>query len=94
MSKIEARTDGATKPVGDAGHMPQGVKFYIKVGVGNSDGTMDIDGESITASEELQNIVDACVAETEEHGIVYYVYECRAVRKVIRGKTKVVTLKS
>lgn len=69
--------------------IPAGAVFYTKILVTETDGSMEPGFEAIEGSEEMQPILDATVTEVTEHGGTAYIYECRAVRKVVRGRTRV-----
>lgn len=71
----------------------QGAIFYLKVCVGNADNSMDIVGEAPTVDTDLESVLQCCVEETEGYGLINFVYECRPIRKIVRGKTKIIVLK-
>lgn len=74
-------------------HLPPGATYYISLHIGNADGTLDVDMEAPQAStnfdEALQMAKDVC-----ETGMDAYVYECRAIRKVVRGAIRVTVIKT
>ncbi len=71
----------------------KGTKFFVRIAVWNSDNTLGVDCEGLTARESLDEAIADCVNEIDEIGGEAYVYECVAVRRVIRGRTRVITLK-
>lgn len=77
----------------DGDRIKPGATFYLKVGVWNADGTMSVVAEEGVGATRRHLVEQACIAETEEHGTENYIYECRAVAKVVRGKTKLINLK-
>lgn len=74
-------------------HLGPGKVVYAKVPVANADDTIDFACEGLDASHDIQEIIGLAVDMVEEHGGEIYVYECRPVRKIVRGKTRIITLK-
>lgn len=70
-----------------------GGTFFTKISVSNADGTLGVGCEALTARLDILTAIDDAVSDAEENGGEHYVYECRAVRKVTRGKTRIVTIK-
>lgn len=71
-----------------------GVPFYLPIDVGNGDGTMDVSSETPGTGTDLAETLAVVVDHVESYGMVAYVYECRAIRKIVRGKTRVIKLKA
>lgn len=97
MSEPRVPLDKAVKPRDpdeDADALAAGEAFFLKVPVCNANGTMQANWEEGFARHDIDDVIQQCVAETEEHGTESYVYECRAVRRIVRPKTKVIVLKA
>ena len=69
-----------------------GKPFYI-IADRNVDGSLDIDGEGKTPME-LSVAIDQAKNSVDEHGGIEFVIECRAIRRVSRGKLRIETIKS
>lgn len=76
----------------DGDRLPPGKPFYMKVGVWNADGSMSTQAEGMFADRDIQKVIEHCMAETTEHGTENYVYECRAVRRIVQPDVKVITI--
>ena len=72
--------------------VPKGAKFFVKIAAWNSDDTLGVDCEGLTARLAVETATDDALEEVENNGGEVYVYECRAVRKVVRGKTRVINI--
>lgn len=70
----------------------QGATFFLRLGVFNDDNTIDVTAEAPDASENMQTVLVAAIEDAGSTGLPNYVYECRAVRKVMRPKVRVIKL--
>lgn len=70
-----------------------GKTFYARFFVSNSDGSVDLTGEALHPCDNLPEITAAASYEVTDYGMTGYIYECRAVRKIVRGKTRVIEIK-
>lgn len=76
--------------------MPKQVKF-VAMPVFTEEGGFckdNPDGWVCGEEEELDGLVELAVNYAEAHGGVTYIYECRLVRKIYRGKTRVEHIKA
>lgn len=72
---------------------PNHIRF-VMMPLLNADNTMDGENpDGWECSHEMESLVEKAVEYAEEHGGETFVYECRPVRRVLRGKTKVIKLK-
>lgn len=70
-----------------------GAIFYMPLPAWNADGTLDPNGEAHEWGEDLQTVIaGACERLTSYEDDTVYIYECRAVRKITRGKIKIQTI--
>lgn len=86
MADEQAPDDG-----GEFLAMP-GKPFYI-IADRNCDGSLDIDSEGKTPME-LSVALDQAKLSVEEHGGTEFVIECRAIRRISRGKLRIATIKT
>jgi len=81
----------------DADKTKQGVNplrpFYIAFDIW-LDKTIDADQQVGQPTADLDRAIEEAVASIEENGGVLYVVECRAVRKIVRGKTRVIPIQA
>jgi DNA primase len=70
----------------------QNTDIYLITSIGNLDKTVDLDDESPTTFDTLDEAVEEAKKVTEEYGLVSYVYKCKPVIRINRGKIKVTKL--
>lgn len=70
-------------------HLRPGATFFLRLGVFNDDNTIDVAAEAPDASENIQAVLSAAVEDAQSTGLPNYVYECRAVRRVVRPRVRV-----
>lgn len=58
-----------------------------------ADGSIDADQPSIDASVDLKAFTQEVVESVDQYGDWLYIVECRCIRKVLRGKTRVIQLR-
>lgn len=96
MNRLHTLTDGTKEKEhdlsNDCSHLKPGATFYLSLHIGNADGTLDVDMEAPTASTSMPQVIQAA-KDVCDSGMDAYVYECRAVRKVVRGAIRVTVLK-
>lgn len=73
--------------------IPAGGIFYLQVSVMTSDGALDPSLESPGGYLKIDDAIATVVEDIEAHGGTSYIYECKAVRKILRGKTRIITVK-
>lgn len=71
----------------------QGKTFYLINSIGRLDKLVDLDDESPTTFDNLEDAIEAAKEATEEYGLRTYVYKCIPVVRTDRGKTRVTKLK-
>jgi hypothetical protein len=66
-------------------------RFWLMVAISNLDGSMEFGSEMPEEYGDVDSAIKAAVDQTEEIGdpCEYFVYECRPVKRVTRGKVKV-----
>lgn len=78
----------------DDEHIPPLAIRYLVMPPFNADGTIDgTNPEGWEASENFSELLQKAINEIEEHGGESYIYECHAIRKIVRGKVRVTTLR-
>lgn len=77
----------------DMSHMPAGATFYLKLEIGNADGTIDLHGETPQASMDFDVTIKIAMDNAQDTGMDSYVYECVPIRKAMRGKVRVTAIK-
>lgn len=76
-------------------HMKPLAIRYIVMPVFNSDGTIDgTNPEGWKVMADFSALVQETIDAVSEHGGEQYIYECHAIRKIVRGKTRVITLRN
>ena len=71
------------------GH-PQKEPFFLVLPVDNSDGTISLpDADGSSSNARIEGAVAQATSESEDHGGVYYVYECKPVKRIKAYRVKV-----
>lgn len=73
--------------------IPPAGTFYLQVSVTELDGSLDPGCEAPGGYIVIEDAIYDAKQEADEHGVESYIYECKAVRRIVRGKTRIINLK-
>ena len=72
----------------------QKATIFLISSIGNLDGSVDLSEESPTTFDNLDDAIDAAKEAVKEYGMRTFVYECRPLVRIDRGKLRVPNLQA
>ena len=77
----------------DESIMPRKVKYLFMEVFTEEGGFAPDNPDGWRCGSDLDKLISAAVDYAEEHGGETYIYECKPIRRVLRGKTRVIKVK-